>query len=170
VRADAEFAARVEIEDGPLGVLDLAGGVEVDLAFGIQVHVQDAGRFEPLHIDPGRPLLEAGVDDALLHEHLPVQQEHDHPVHRPGGDLVGLDDDGLGVAGHVAAQPQQVALPGEPRRPGPAGRHARRAEAAGRAAGRRRHDAPRRGGLAAARGGAARQGGQDQQRARPPVE
>jgi hypothetical protein len=119
VRADTEFAARIEIEDGASGVLDLDGCVDADLAFGIQVHVQDAGRLVAFRIYPGDALLESGLRHALLHEHLSAQQQDDHAILVPGANFVGIDEDRLGVAGDVSAQPKQVSLADDRgRRPG----------------------------------------------------
>jgi hypothetical protein len=108
MRADVEFAARAEVEDGPGGVLDLDGCVDADLAFGIKVHVQDAGRLVAIDVYPGGPVLETGLRHALLHKHLPVQEEHDDAVLLPGSNLVGVDEDRLGVAGNVPDKPKQI--------------------------------------------------------------
>jgi hypothetical protein len=119
VRADVEFAARIEIEDSASGVLDLDGCVDADLAFGIQVHVQDAGRLVALHVYEGDALLEAGLRHALLREHLAAQQQDDHAVFVPGADLIGIDEDRLGVAGDVPAEAKQISLSEDRRgRPG----------------------------------------------------
>jgi hypothetical protein len=108
--SNAELAVGVEIEDGSSAVLVLGGGVESDLAFGIQVHVQDAGRLGAFDVNPGNTLLETGVRHALLNENLAAHKQDDQAIFVPGADLVGLDEDRLGIAREVPPEAEQVSL------------------------------------------------------------
>jgi hypothetical protein len=110
VCANTELSVGVEIEDGSGAILVLGGCVESDLAFGIQVHVQDAGPLGAFHVHPGNTLLETAVRHALLHQYLAANHQDDQAILVPGGDLVGLDEDRFGVAREVAAKAQQVSL------------------------------------------------------------
>jgi hypothetical protein len=108
LRPDFHFAARREIEDR---LWPGAGGgstLQADVPFRIQIDVQQADLAFALQVDPGDASLHPRMDDALLGQHQTLQQHNPVVALDPGTDFIGVQDDGLGIAGDILRQAQDL--------------------------------------------------------------
>jgi hypothetical protein len=104
LRLQSQLAAGVQVEVSAAAALRVGPVLQVDVALGVHVHVPDARPLVLGNVGPGDALLEAGLNGAVLDQYLALEEQDPAAARGPGGDLVGMQDDGLGVAGQVARE------------------------------------------------------------------
>jgi hypothetical protein len=70
-----------------------------------------------IHIDPDHGILHSGLDHPLLHQHGAFQQNDALAAFDPAGNLIGVQDNRLGISGSILRQAQNLIAWSRQRRP-----------------------------------------------------
>jgi hypothetical protein len=98
----------VQVEEGGETGLDVSVVLHHGVSLAVDGDIPDVCHLVALRIHQQDTLAEAGAEDTVLQQNLPLEQQDSQRAFRPGGDLVGIDNNGFRLAGHIARYADQI--------------------------------------------------------------
>jgi hypothetical protein len=123
MRSKLHFSAGIEVHERQAARAHLAAVFEGDIALAISIDPQNSGSLEAFLIDPHGRVVGMCRKKPMLDHNVPAQENDPLAALKPGGNEIGMDDDGFGIAGNIAVEAQDIIREGERRinRPQPDG-------------------------------------------------